>query len=132
MKKNTALLALFSSLSFASTDLTQEEQQYQTLMAFNSTEMTQEEAAGTEGKAGPLVTGGIGAVIGAGGSVINDWQNGRPANLNNATIAGGAGFVAGATGAWIGGAAGALAGGAAGIATTIGGNAACGGCHVSN
>ncbi|NOI60848.1 hypothetical protein [Vibrio coralliilyticus] len=132
MKKTSALLALFSSLSFANTDLTREEQQYQTLFAFNSTEMTPEEAEGTEGKAGPLITGGIGAVMGAGGSVMNDWQNGRPANLTNAIVAGGAGFAAGATGAWIGGAAGAFAGGAMGIATSFSGGAACGSCHVSN
>ncbi|HFQ5165926.1 TPA: hypothetical protein ACGUWI_002148 [Vibrio vulnificus] len=127
MKKITALLALFSSFTAASADLTLQEEQYKILMTFNSTEMTAREAMTTEGAVAPLIpviaAGAGGAILGAMGTVASN---------NNAgirDIAGGAfgGAVAGALTPVMGGTV--IAGVAAG-GLGMSASGACGSCHM--
>lgn len=84
----------------------------------------------TKGKMGPILTGVAGAAGGIGVSIGSDIRADRPINWNEAFIAGGTGFVTGATGVYFGPVAGAAFGvssyGALGAAF---GNNGCGGCH---
>lgn len=122
-------LVLFSSHSFSNVELNESEVQYETLIAFNSSGMTQKEASAIEGEAGPLITGAIGAIGGAGASIYGDLGSGNNINWKNAAIGAGSGFAAGATGAWIGGTYGLIAGVGAGTSTAFGMGAACNSCH---
>ncbi|UTN98887.1 MULTISPECIES: hypothetical protein [Serratia] len=101
-----------------------------------------EELDETKGKVGPLILGAIGAVGGAGASVGMDYSNGQSVNWGNATTAGVAGFVTGATGGIIGGtitgaaASAALGASAAGASNALfgsigrgGGRSSCDTCH---
>ncbi|MGF1779799.1 hypothetical protein [Vibrio nomapromontoriensis] len=128
MKNTVIFLTLFSSTVLADVRLTDAELQYETLIAFNSTSMTEKEAATTEGEAGPIVAGAIGAIGGATMSIASDVQAGNSINWSNVGINAGAGFVAGASGAWMGG----FAGGVAGVglgASAWGAMSSCSGCH---
>ena len=132
MKNNLFALSLvlFSSHSFSNVDLNESELQYETLIAFNSIEITQKEASEIEGEAGPLITGAIGAVGGAGASIYADLGAGNSINWTNAAIGAGSGFAAGATGSWVGaGTAGLLAGAAAGTGAAYGMGVGCSSCH---
>ncbi|MCS0351550.1 hypothetical protein ND920_07915 [Vibrio ordalii] len=127
MKKTTAFLALFSSFSLSSADLTLQEQQYKMLMVFNSTQMTQQEAMATEGAVAPIIpviaAGAGGAILGAMSTVASN---------NNA---GGRDIAAGAFGGAVTGVLTPVMGGTviAGVAAgSLGMSAsgACGSCHM--
>lgn len=132
MKSNYFILSLllFSSQSFSNIELDENELQYQTLIAFYSSGMTQNEASATEGEAGPLITGAIGAAGGAAASIYADFGAGNSINWTNAAIGAGTGFAAGATGAWVGGGtAGLIAGAGAGAGTGFAMGIGCSSCH---
>lgn len=124
MKKTTTVLALFSSVSFANTDLTPQELQYQTLVAFNSTEMTQQEATATEGEVAPFVAAGAGgAILGAMGTIASNPNAGARDIASSAA----GGFVAGALAPIMGGnAVATVAAGSLGL--SVGGG--CSQCHM--
>lgn len=98
--------------------------------------MDVEEMEETKGKVGPLVTGAIGALGGAGTSIATDVIAGNDINWTNAGINAGAGFVGGLTGNVLGGASGLIAGSALGVsalgalsAAFSSGSGECSTCH---
>lgn len=128
---NKIMIFLMCSFSFSafSYELNKEEENYKLLLAFNSVEMTKTESENTKGEAGPLVTGVIGAIGGGTMSVASDIQAGNSINWKSAGINAGAGFVAGASGAWMGGVIGAVAGVGLGASAYGAMSSGCGRCH---
>ncbi len=128
---NKLVLSLMCTLSFNSLayELSQEDENYKMLLAFNSLEMTTVESENTKGEAGPLVAGAIGAIGGGTMSIASDIQAGNSINWTSAGINAGAGFVAGASGVWMGGVTGAIAGVGLGASAYGGMSSGCGSCH---